>query len=185
MYVIQSTCSPVNTNIIDLLLTLSALRRASSGRLTAVVPYFGYCRQTKKTKSREPVSAGGRERDAGGGGLRPRGDRRHLSRADRRLLLHPLLLRHALVPALGGALLFLAQGIRAPVVVSPHAGDVERALELVQALRELQDPALILGNEDLLIPILNSIPSAIEDINITMGLPLKQIPFSYISPTSK
>ena len=48
---------------------------------------------------------------------------------------------------------------------------------------KLQNTALVLGNEDLLIPILNSLPSCIENINITMGLPLKQIPFSaFIRP---
>ncbi|MDC0118105.1 PD-(D/E)XK nuclease family protein, partial [bacterium] len=51
-------------------------------------------------------------------------------------------------------------------------------LQQLQAENKLQNTALVLGNEDLLIPILNSIPSTIEDINITMGLPLKQIPFA-------
>ena len=51
-------------------------------------------------------------------------------------------------------------------------------LQQLYTENKLQNTALVLGNEDLLIPILNSIPSCIEDINITMGLPLKQIPFS-------
>ena len=51
-------------------------------------------------------------------------------------------------------------------------------LQQLQAENKLHNTALVLGNEDLLIPILNSIPSTIEDINITMGLPLKQIPFA-------
>ena len=62
-----------------------------------------------------------------------------------------------------------------------NIGQVKYVGSLLQRLyseNKLQSTALILGNEDLLIPILNSIPSAIEDINITMGLPLKQIPFS-------
>ena len=68
------------------------------------------------------------------------------------------------------------------VVGTPkNIGQVKYVGALLQQLyseNKLQNTALVLGNEDLLIPILNSIPSSIEDINITMGLPLKQIPFS-------
>ena len=68
------------------------------------------------------------------------------------------------------------------VVGTPkNIGQVKYVGALLQQLwteNKLQNTALVLGNEDLLIPILNSIPSCIEDINITMGLPLKQIPFS-------
>jgi len=68
------------------------------------------------------------------------------------------------------------------VVGTPkNIGQVKYIGALLQRLfteNKLQNTALVLGNEDLLIPILNSIPSCIEDINITMGLPLKQIPFS-------
>ncbi|MDG1384830.1 MAG: PD-(D/E)XK nuclease family protein [Flavobacteriaceae bacterium] len=68
------------------------------------------------------------------------------------------------------------------VVGTPkNIGQVKYVGTLLQQLyaeNKLQNTALVLGNEELLIPILNSIPSAIEDINITMGLPLKQIPFS-------
>ena len=68
------------------------------------------------------------------------------------------------------------------VVGAPkNIGQVKYVGALLQQLyseNKLQNTALVLGNEDLLIPILNSIPSSIEDINITMGLPLKQIPFS-------
>ena len=51
-------------------------------------------------------------------------------------------------------------------------------LQRLHTQNKLHNTALVLGNEDLLIPILNSIPSTIQDINITMGLPLKQIPFA-------
>jgi len=68
------------------------------------------------------------------------------------------------------------------VVGTPkNIGQVKYVGALLQQLyteNKLQNTALVLGNEELLIPILNSIPSSIEDINITMGLPLKQIPFS-------
>ncbi len=57
VFVIQSTCSPVNDNLMELLIMIDALRRASAGRITAVIPYFGYARQDRKTKPRDPISA--------------------------------------------------------------------------------------------------------------------------------
>ena len=57
VFVIQSTCSPVNDNLMELLIMIDALKRASAGRITAVIPYFGYARQDRKTKPRDPISA--------------------------------------------------------------------------------------------------------------------------------
>ena len=57
VFVIQSTSSPVNDNLMELLIMIDALRRASAGRITAVIPYFGYARQDRKAKSRDPISA--------------------------------------------------------------------------------------------------------------------------------
>ena len=57
VFVIQSTCMPVNDNLMDLLIMIDALKRASAGRITAVIPYFGYARQDRKTKPRDPISA--------------------------------------------------------------------------------------------------------------------------------
>ena len=57
VFVIQSTCAPVNDNLMELLITIDALKRASAGRINAVIPYFGYARQDRKTKPRDPISA--------------------------------------------------------------------------------------------------------------------------------
>ena len=57
VFVIQSTCMPVNDNLMDLLVMIDALKRASAGRITAVMPYFGYARQDRKTKPRDPITA--------------------------------------------------------------------------------------------------------------------------------
>ncbi|MBW2248605.1 MAG: ribose-phosphate pyrophosphokinase [Deltaproteobacteria bacterium] len=57
VFVIQSICSPVNDNLVELLLMLDALKRASANRITAVIPYYGYARQDKKVAPRVPISA--------------------------------------------------------------------------------------------------------------------------------
>ncbi len=57
IYVIQSTCHPVNDNLVELLLLIDAFRRSSASRITAVIPYFGYSRQDKKVTPRVPISA--------------------------------------------------------------------------------------------------------------------------------
>ena len=57
VFLIQSTCKPVNDSLMELLIMIDACRRASAGRITAVIPYFGYARQDRKAKSRDPISA--------------------------------------------------------------------------------------------------------------------------------
>ena len=57
VFIIQSTCSPVNENLMELLIMVDAARRASAGRITVVVPYFGYARQDRKSRSRDPITA--------------------------------------------------------------------------------------------------------------------------------
>ena len=57
VFIIQPTCGPVNDNIMELLIMIDAFRRASAERITVVLPYYGYARQDKKLKPREPVTA--------------------------------------------------------------------------------------------------------------------------------
>ena len=57
VFLIQSTCKPVNDHLMELLVMIDACRRASAGRINAVIPYFGYARQDRKAKSRDPISA--------------------------------------------------------------------------------------------------------------------------------
>ena len=56
-FVLQSTCAPANTHLMELLITIDALRRSSARRVTAVLPYYGYARQDRKVKPRVPISA--------------------------------------------------------------------------------------------------------------------------------
>jgi ribose-phosphate pyrophosphokinase len=57
VFVVQSTSNPVNKHLMELLIMIDAFKRASAGRITAVVPYFGYSRQDRKSKARDPISA--------------------------------------------------------------------------------------------------------------------------------
>ncbi|MFP4405862.1 ribose-phosphate pyrophosphokinase [Rhodosalinus sp.] len=57
MFIIQSTSNPANDNLMELLIMTDALRRSSAARITAVIPYFGYARQDRRTKARTPISA--------------------------------------------------------------------------------------------------------------------------------
>ncbi len=57
VFIIQSTCQPINDNLMELLVMIDAVKRASAGRITAVIPYFGYARQDRKARARDPISA--------------------------------------------------------------------------------------------------------------------------------
>ena len=57
VYVVQPTCAPVNDHLMELLIMIDALKRASAGRINVVVPYYGYARQDRKAKARDPITA--------------------------------------------------------------------------------------------------------------------------------
>ncbi len=57
IFLIQSTCAPVNDNLMELLIMIDAMKRASAGRINAVLPYYGYARQDRKAKARDPITA--------------------------------------------------------------------------------------------------------------------------------
>lgn len=56
-FIVQSTCSPVNNNLMETLIMIDAMKRASAGRINAVLPYYGYARQDRKAKARDPITA--------------------------------------------------------------------------------------------------------------------------------
>ena len=56
-YIVQSTCNPVNDNLMELLIMIDAMKRASAGRINAVIPYYGYARQDRKAKARDPITS--------------------------------------------------------------------------------------------------------------------------------
>lgn len=57
IFIIQSTCPPVNENLVELLLMVSTIRRASAKKINVIIPYYGYARQDRKTAPRVPISA--------------------------------------------------------------------------------------------------------------------------------
>ena len=89
VFVIQSTSFPANDNLMELLIIIDALRRASARRITAVIPYFGYARQDRKPGPRTPISAKLVANLITQRRRRPRADGRPARRPDPGLLRHP------------------------------------------------------------------------------------------------
>lgn len=124
VFVVQPTCNPVNDNLMELLLMLDALRRASAASITAVIPYFGYARQDRKTAGRESISAKlVADMLATAGATRVVGLDLHTGQLQG---FFNILTDHLYAtPVLFNYL--LTRPLHNPVVVSPDAGGVERA----------------------------------------------------------
>lgn len=130
VFLVQSTCSPVNHHLMELLIMIDAVKRASAGRITAVIPYYGYARQDRKTKARDPISA------------KLVADLITVAGADRVLTmdLHAAQIQGFFnIPVdhlLGVPLLapYFASRVEDPVVVSPDLGSVTRARNFAQRL---------------------------------------------------
>lgn len=126
VFIVQPTCIPVNDNLMELLIIIDAVRRASAARITAVIPYYGYAKQEKKTTGREPISA------------------KLVANLIRTAGAHRVLTMDLHAPAIEGffdipvdhlqAGQLLSEYVRSlnlkdPVVISPDAGGVGRANE--------------------------------------------------------
>lgn len=131
VFVVQPTCPPVNEHWMELLIMIDAMKRASAGRITAVVPYYGYARQDRKAKARDPITA------------KLIADILTVSGADRILTmdLHaPQIQGFFNIPVdhlLGVPILveyFQKKGIKNPIIVSPDMGSVTRARNFAQYL---------------------------------------------------
>lgn len=131
VFVVQSTCPPVNDSLMELLIMIDAFKRASAGRITAVLPYYGYARQDRKAKARDPITA------------KLVADLLTTAGADRILTmdLHaPQIQGYFNIPVdhlLGGPILadyFHKKNLQDVVVVSPDLGSVTRARNFANQL---------------------------------------------------
>ena len=130
-YIVQSTCDPVNDNLMELLIMIDAMKRASAGRINAVIPYYGYARQDRKAKARDPITA------------KLVADLLVAAGADRVVTmdLHAAQIQgYFNIPVdhlLGMPILskyFVAKGLEDVVIVSPDHGRVTRARNMAQPL---------------------------------------------------
>lgn len=130
-FVIQPTCTPVNDSVMELLIILDALRRASARRITAVLPHFGYARQDRKARGREPISA-----KLFANLITTAGARRVLTmdlHADTIQGFFDIPVDHLrAVPLI--AEYFKRKNLENLIVVSPDTGGVQRARELAERL---------------------------------------------------
>jgi len=124
VFVIQPTCNPVNDNLMELLMMLDALKRASAASITAVIPYYGYARQDRKTSGREAISAKlVADMLASAGATRVVAVDLHTGQLQG---FFNILTDHLYTtPVLHNYL--LTRNLDKPVIVSPDAGGVERA----------------------------------------------------------
>ena len=157
VFVIQPTCPPVNDNLMELLIMVDALRRASADRITVVLPYYGYSRQDRKAEPRVPITAklvanlitaAGAHRalctDLHAGQLQG-----YFDIPVDNLMASPVLLEY-----------FRRKGLDRPVVVSPDAGGVERARNFAKRL----DASLAIIDKRRLAPNVAEIMNIIGDV---------------------
>ena len=157
VFVIQSTCPPVNDTLMELLIMIDALRRASAFRITVVLPYYGYSRQDRKAEPRVPITAklvanlitaAGADRvlctDLHAGQLQG-----YFDIPVDNLMAAPVLLEY-----------FRRKGLEKPVVVSPDAGGVERARNFAKRL----DASLAIIDKRRLAPNVAEIMNIIGDV---------------------
>jgi ribose-phosphate pyrophosphokinase len=132
VFVIQPTCTPVNHNLMELLIMIDALRRASAQRITAVLPYYGYARQDRKAKGRDPITAKLVANIlTAAGAMRVLAINLHAGQIQGffdipvdNLLAEPILGEY-----------FVNKRLENPVVVSPDIGGVTRARSLAERLQ--------------------------------------------------
>ena len=130
-YIVQSTCDPVNDNLMELLIMIDAMKRASAGRINAVIPYYGYARQDRKAKARDPITAklvadllvaAGADRVVAMD-LRAAQIQGYFDIPVDHLVGMPILSKY-----------FMAKGLEDVVIVSPDHGSVTRARNMAQPL---------------------------------------------------
>jgi len=138
IYVIQPTCPPVNDNIMELLLMISTLRRASARRITVVIPYYGYARQDRKMQARVPISAADVARLMEAMGV-DRVIAVDLHCGQIQGFFGPRVPVDNLDGGIVGLDYFGSKDLHNPVVVSPDAGGVYRAKKFKEGLAHKYD----------------------------------------------
>ena len=119
-YIVQSTCDPVNDNLMELLIMIDAMKRASAGRINAVIPYYGYARQDRKAKARDPITAKLVADLLVAAAAQIQG---YFDIPVDHLVGMPILSKY-----------FMAKGLEDVVIVSPDHGSVTRARNMAQPL---------------------------------------------------
>eukprot|EP00980_Cylindrotheca_fusiformis_P022563 scaffold9439_cov115-Cylindrotheca_fusiformis.AAC.8 len=138
VYVVQPTCPPVNDNIMELLLMVSTLRRASARRITVVIPYYGYARQDRKMQARVPISAADVARLMEAMGI-DRVIAVDLHCGQIQGFFGPRVPVDNLDGGIVGLDYFGSKDLYNPVVVSPDAGGVYRAKKFKEGLSQKYD----------------------------------------------